>query len=329
MSIRVIKPGILSSIQDLGRRGFRSAGVPVSGAMDKLSLRIANLLCGNEAGAPAVEITLHGAELLLEKDQLIAVCGSGSRFMIDNEPAPVNRPIFVRAFSLLSFKPSTEGCRSYLAVAGGIHAKTDLNSSSTYSPALLGGNCGRFLQSGDTLQWNRLISEKSLQLIHRLSPAAGSFTSAKWGVSPFHFYNDDPVVLRYMRGPEWDWFGESAQMIASETFITTEQYNRMGYRLGGDPILAVQKRELLSTAVCFGTVQVTHQGNLIILMADAQTTGGYPRIAQIARVDLPLCAQLRPGRQLRFKEISVQTAEELYLERERQISLLGRYIGYQ
>src|SRR5690606_27768443 len=131
------------------------------------------------------------------------------------------------------------------------------------------------------------LSEKSNRIIRQLSYLNGSFNTVKWGISPFFSIDEDPIVVRYIQGPEWEWFGESARKIDQNIFIATEQYNRMGYRLGGKPILSVQKKELLSTAVCFGTVQVTHQGNLIILMADAQTTGGYPRIAQIARVDLP------------------------------------------
>jgi antagonist of KipI len=135
MSLRIIKPGISSSLQDAGRPGFQSAGVPVSGAMDKDSMKFANLLCGNDPGEVVLETTLHGAEWLVEEEQLIAFSGSGASLLVDNIPVPYNRAIRVKACSLLSLKPTQTGCRSYLAVAGGFKAKTDLKSHSTYSPA--------------------------------------------------------------------------------------------------------------------------------------------------------------------------------------------------
>ena len=323
MSLRIIRPGISTTLQDAARRGYQAAGVPVSGAMDSNSMRLANILCGNDPGAVVLETTLHGAEWLVEEEQLIAFTGGGSSLLINNQPAPFNRAIRVKASSLLSLKPSPTGCRTYLAVSGGFKAKIDLKSSSTYKTASFGGYKGRALKSGDLLEWNHHKEPISIKMINSLVLRGHDFNVAGWSIdfnSPGKEKN-----IRVFRGPEWDYFeDQTKKTLFANSFSISNQSDRMGYRLTGSPLILSRNRELISTAVCMGTIQVTHEGNLVILMADAQTTGGYPRIAMVAAVDLPGCAQLRPGDRLHFSEISMDKAEDLYLEREkllRQIQL--------
>ena len=323
MSLRIIRPGISTTLQDAGRRGYQAAGVPVSGAMDSNSMRLANILCGNDPGAVVLETTLHGAEWLVEEEQLIAFTGGGSSLLINNQPAPFNRAIRVKASSLLSLKPSPTGCRTYLAVSGGFKAKIDLKSSSTYKTASFGGYKGRALKSGDLLEWNHHKEPISIKMINSLALRGHNFSVAGWSIDLNTTGKEKNI--RVFRGPEWDYFeDQTKKTIFTNSFSISNQSDRMGYRLTGSPLTLLRKRELISTAVCMGTIQVTHEGNLVILMADAQTTGGYPRIAMVAAVDLPICAQLRPGDKLHFSEISMDKAEDLYLEREkllRQIQL--------
>jgi antagonist of KipI len=323
MSLRIIRPGISTTLQDAGRWGYQAAGVPVSGAMDTNSLRLANILCGNDPGAVVLETTLHGAEWLVEEEQLIAFTGGGSSLLINNQPAPFNRAIRVKASSLLSLKPSPNGCRTYLAVSGGFKAKIDLKSGSTYKTASFGGYKGRALKAGDLLEWNHHKEPISIKMINSLALRGHDFNVAGWSID-FKTPGKEKII-RVFRGPEWDWADDQTkENFFTNSFGVSNQSDRMGYRLTGSPLSLSKKIELISTAVTMGTIQVTHEGNLVILMADAQTTGGYPRIAMVAAVDLPDCAQLRPGDRLHFSEISMDKAEELYLEREkllRQIQL--------
>jgi len=318
LSLRIIKPGISTTLQDIGRRGFQSAGVPVSGAMDTDSMQLANLLCGNDPNEVVLETSLHGAEWLVEEEQLIAFCGLGAALLINNKPAPYNRSIRVKGSTLLSLKPAASGCRSYLAVAGGFKARTDLKSKSTYKTAAFGGQEGRALKAGDLLEWGLERNGLCRKVLDSLPLNGHDFAIAGWGA----VYHENPHqkgnVVRVFRGPEWDWFDEHVkEKLFNNSFGVTNQSDRMGYRLSGIPIMLSRKREMISTAVCMGTIQVTHEGSLVILMADAQTTGGYPRLAMVAAVDLPVCAQLRPGDRFRFREISIDNADELYLEREK------------
>jgi antagonist of KipI len=318
MSLRIIKPGMSTTLQDTGRRGFQAAGVPVSGAMDMDSMRLANLLCGNNPGEAVLETTLHGAEWLMEEEQLIACTGSGSVLFINNQPAPFYKPIWVKASSLISLKPTPYGCRTYLAVAGGFKAKTELNSKSTYLPAAIGGFNGRAIKSGDLIEWNKKRTELSLRIIDSLHFYNRDFVTAQWGIDDRKIKGNEEKHVRIIKGPEWDWFPVGVRdSIFIESVSISNQSNRIGYRLNSHLFTVSPKRELISTAVSAGTIQVTHEGALIMLMADAQTTGGYPRLAQVAAVDLPLCAQLRPGSRFHFREISMDKAEELYLEKEK------------
>lgn len=329
MMLTVIKPGLLTSVQDLGRFGYQKYGVIASGVMDQLAHRLSNILVGNEEKETTLEITLLGPVIQFEKDALIAICGGDLSPSINGIPVRMWRPIFIKKGSKLTFGPAIAGTRSYLAVAGGFDIPEVMESKSTYLRAGLGGFHGRGLIAGDTIHFNS-PGEFSQQKLEYLSEQVGDqpFAEMEWSVSseliPLH--RRDPSI-RVIRGRQFDLFSEDSKTkLFNDPFMVTPQSDRMGYRLKG-PFLQLEKpEEMISEAVSFGTIQVPSEGNPIILLADRQTTGGYPKIGQIATVDLPLIVQAKPGDHIRFKEISHEEAQILYLQREVNINKLKQGI---
>lgn len=320
MSVQIIRPGLLATIQDLGRYGFQQYGVVVGGAMDSHSLRLANVLVGNEEGEAAIEVTMMGTSLQFNEDTLISITGGNLNPVIDGRPVPLWRPVFVKKDTILSFAGCKTGCRAYIAVAGGFSIPSVMNSKSTYIRGEIGGFKGRALQAGDVIP---LAEENSFSLKVKKALQRklkhDSFVAADWYV-PFERYLSGKVI-RIVKGTEFEAFSEVAQKeFFEQEFQITPQSDRMGYRLSsGSSLQLEQPFELLSEAVANGTIQVPSDGNPIVLLADRQTTGGYPRIGQIAAADLPIIAQMKPGDRVRFKEISLDEAEQLYMEREKEI----------
>jgi antagonist of KipI len=325
MSVRVIKSGLLTSVQDLGRYGYQKHGVIVSGAMDPFAHRIANLLVGNDENEPTLEMTLLGPTLGFDADTLIAICGADLSPSVGKVPVPLWKPVLIKKGETLRFGGSRFGTRAYLAVAGGFPLPEVMGSRSTYLRAELGGFCGRALREGDELPIGA-PSEQARLLTGQLQSYAGEhpFAAAEWGVAPelLPAYREQPVI-RAIQGNQFDRFSpESREAFFTRPFRVTPQSDRMGYRLDGPSLTLAEPFELISEAVAFGTVQVPAEGKPIVLLADRQTTGGYPKIAQIATVDLPVMAQTKPGDTLRFREISREEAELLYLEQESHIRQL-------
>lgn len=322
MSAKVIKPGLLTTVQDLGRFGYQKYGVVVSGAMDPFALRTANLLVGNDDRTSCLEITIMGLSLKWQEDAWIAICGGDLSAEIDGTAVPLWCPVYIRRDSLLTFRAPVEGCRAYLAVAGGIEVKRVMESGSTYIRGKIGGIEGRALIENDILTFGhpsvKLDAPKKLK-------SHESFSTASWAVSREMFprYGNNPIV-RIMRGREFDLFNEKSQTDLLEyDFNMSPQSDRMGFRLNGPSLQLEAPHEMISEAVTAGTIQVPPDGDPIILMADRQTTGGYPRIAQVATVDIPILAQVKPNESIRFVEISHNQAEELYLQREYDLQALG------
>ncbi|PLT33934.1 biotin-dependent carboxyltransferase family protein [Bacillus sp. V5-8f] len=323
--ITIIKPGLLTSVQDLGRYGFQKYGVIASGVMDQLAYRISNLLVGNDENAATLEATLLGPTIKFHNDALISICGGDLSPSIDGQAVSNWRPVFVRGGSTLKFGPGKSGCRAYLAVAGGFSVPSVMNSKSTYLRAEIGGFFGRALKEGDQLTWGspgKLSSSINDRL--RKNVSENSFVESDWLASRdlIPDYANRPSI-RVMEGREFDLFTkESQEIFFNEPFEVTSQSDRMGYRLKG-PILTMEKaEEMISEAVGFGTIQVPSEGNPIVLLADRQTTGGYPKIGQIAFVDLTYLAQAKPGDRLRFSKVSLEEAQSLHLEQERRIKEL-------
>ena len=326
--LHILRPGLLSTVQDLGRYGYQSDGIIVSGAMDALALRVANLLVGNEENAAGLEITLLGPRIRFEADHLIALCGAHLSPTLNGQPVARHRAVWVAAGTELACGPAVAGCRSYLAVAGGVAVPLVLGSRSTYLRAGFGGHEGRALRAGDVLP----VSEPSAvggRLIQRLARPGAAWAAA--GFTPGPALCPRPPyrpVLRAVRGPEYAQFStESQRAFWNEPFTITPAADRMGYRLQGPPLRRLEETELLSSAVTFGTVQVPAGGQPIVLGADHQTTGGYPRLAQVISVDWPALAQAAPGQQLRFQEVSVAEAQALYAAREVALAGLRRGIA--
>lgn len=330
--IIVKKAGLLTSIQDLGRRGFQKYGVIVSGAMDRLAHRVANLLVGNEEDLPTIEITLLGPTIEFQQDCLIAICGGDLSATINGKPIGLWRPILVKANSELKFGACKTGCRVYLAVAGGFTVPTVMNSKSTYLRAGIGGYEGRPLQTGDQLSVGK-TGELSNRIMNQLSQFfTEDIVEEKWQVKPMRFFEmKRGQVVRVIKGRHFHLFSkESQHTFFQNDYTISNQSDRMGYRLKGKELILSEKEEMISEAVNFGTIQVPADGNPIILLADRQTTGGYPKIGQVASVDLGILAQAKPGDRIRFTEISFEKAQFLYLKRERKIHelKLGIYLKY-
>lgn len=294
----------------------------MAGPMDELALRVANLLVGNDERAATLECTLVGPTLRFDHDALIALGGADLGVTADGTAIPLWRPVCLPAGTTVSAASAVRGCRGYLAVAGGIDVPMVLGSRATYVRASLGGVDGRALRRGDHLS----IGEPS-ELSRRIGAAVAAARGRQriaighWGASAslIPFYTSS-AVIRLVDGEHSGLLTtDSRDRLWSGEFRVGAQSDRMGYRLEGVALELTERRELLSEAVTFGTVQLPPGGNPIVLMADRQTTGGYPRIAEVAAVDLPLLAQLKAGDRVRFRSVSLDEAQGLYLAREDNI----------
>jgi antagonist of KipI len=324
--MKIIKPGIFATIQDTGRNGYRDIGVMKSGAMDLFAHRMANMLVGNDEDASTIEFA-GDYKLKFEEDAIIAVTGAGSEIFMNDDQVPLWRPIFISAETTFTARSSPTGMRTYLSIAGGWDVKKILNSFSTHVTAIFGGYGGRPLKKGDSIQ-NRKNLSALTQKIYSSLKSSRHFKAAEWTISPkdLPFYSSHPTI-RMMKGSEFSWMNEaSISALVSTPFEVTSDSNRNGYRLRGKKLVQKEKKSLISTAVTQGTIQLTPEGSLLLLLADAQTTGGYPRIAQVAAVDLPLIAQLRPADKMKFTEISFRGAEKLFLESEKNLEYIRESI---
>lgn len=314
--ISVIKPGLFTTIQDLGRYGFQKDGVVVSGAMDHYAHRLANYLVGNEDDAPTLEVTLIGPKLHFDVDAVISICGGNLSPSINGKPIPMWKSIFIKKKEVLQFGNIVHGARSYLAVSGGFHVPMVMNSASTYARGKFGGFYGRALQQHDTLTISPL-SEFAKRIKEQLVRNGNS----NWTVP--HSTTYSPSKIRVMKGRQFEKFSSiNREHFLNSSYKIEANSDRMGYRFEGQSLFLSKKEEMLSEAVTFGTIQITTEGKPIILLADRQTTGGYPKIAQVASVDFPSLAQMKPGDIIKFELITVDEAQQLFRERERNIQLI-------
>jgi len=309
MTTIVMRAGFLTSVQDLGRIGFREFGVSAGGALDSFGLRVANLMVGNDEGAAGLEITLGGLQLRFEEKRIVAWCGGEFGVSIGSTPLPAGHAGLVRAGEKLKFGASKVGCRSWLSISGGIYVEPVLSSRSTDLRANFGGFEGRSLRDGDVLPLGARPGSPT--------PATGisSWTAPHDWVSPA---KREPI-LRFVRGMDWNRFNASSlQHFTSEAFTVSSDSDRMGVRLEGPELNRKDKVDLVSEAVAPGTIQVPPSGKPILLLGDCQTIGGYPKIAHVIAVDLGLAAQLRAGDHVRFSEVSLADAHRFLMERERE-----------
>ncbi|GAB2698527.1 biotin-dependent carboxyltransferase family protein [Paenibacillus thermoaerophilus] len=321
--IRVLRPGLATSVQDLGRRGYRSVGVPAGGAADPYSLLVANLLVGNAPDSAALEATLAGPELLFEEAAVVAVTGADWSPAVNGRPIPMWRPVAVPAGSRLAFAApgGAAGARAYVAVAGGLDVPQVLGGRGAYARAGFGGHeGGRPLAAGDRLA----LGEPSPPVRARLRAALACWAAAGGPPEPLaprwrapRGRLSAPARLRAVPGPEAARFSpQTREAWTQATYRVLPASDRMGCRLSGPAILPAESVQMYSGAVVFGTVQIPPNGQPILLLADSQTTGGYPRMAQVIAVDLPVAGQLKPGDEVRFEFVTYAEAERLLLEAE-------------
>ena len=314
MSLRIIRPGLLSTVQDSGRYGLQHLGVVSCGPMDAVALELANALVGNRSGEAAIEITVLGPEIEFQCDALVSLCGALFEAKAGGVPVPANRPVLLPMHAVLRTGRALLGSRAYLAVAGGIATAPVLGSRSTYLPARFGGLEGRLLRAGDRLPLIENVASVSLQRYRNLEnkKETASLRTVGWSAPALTLPEREPIVIHAMEGRHYTHFDAAAQRAFFEaTWKVTPDSNRMGFRLAGPVLARAEAFEILSEPACLGTVQVPANGLPIALMADHQTTGGYPKIAEIAAADVPRLAQLAPGGTVQFARCTLEQAGEL------------------
>ncbi|KFM98538.1 biotin-dependent carboxyltransferase [Bacillus clarus] len=326
MNVEILHAGMFTTIQDLGRYQYQQYGVPVSGAMDRVALRIINMLVGNEEDEAGLEITIMGPKMLIKKTTLLAIGGANIEPLLNGEPIPLWRPVLAEEGSMLCFGKLQFGCRAYVTFAGGIDIASSMGSKSTYVRAAIGGIEGRMLRKGDRFGIGTPSKFANHVINHLIED---NRVKTKWAICHHVLpkYNRHPV-LRVITDFESDQFTEaSLQSFFTKEYKVSSYADRMGYRLEGEVLKRMEEREILSSSVTCGTIQVPSGGHPIILMADRQTTGGYPRIGNVISVDLPILAQLKPGDYVAFEKISIEEAGKLYIEQEENMNLLKRFIA--
>jgi antagonist of KipI len=318
--VQVIRAGLASSVQDLGRDHLRHYGVPIGGAADLLSHELANRLVGNPATAATLEMTLSGDELEWSHDSLIAITGADMDPVIANESlsgqsVPQLRPVLVSAGTRIRFQTARRGCRCYLAVFGGFDVPVVMESRATYLRAHLGGLNGRCLQAGDVLP---IGSARQLNLAPNLL-TPGTLQSVPWFVRPVDLPDAALATLHVLRGSHFERLSADSRMTFFEqNFVVSPQSDRMGYRLTGTALSHLSTEDMTTEGTTPGTIQLPPDGNPILLMTDSAPTGGYPRIGHVATCDHSLAAQLRPGQLVRFVEIDLETAQQKLREQGQQ-----------
>jgi antagonist of KipI len=304
---RVLRPGLLSTLQDLGRTGYQWLGVSPCGAMDAFALRLSNQLVGNTEDSVSLEMTLAGTELEVIQNCEIALAGADMGARLDSKPIGCWQNCFAKAGQRLVFSQRKHGVRSYLSVAGGFAADRVLGSGSTDLQNGWGGLVGRSLRRGD-----ELFAKK----------AGGSDRQSLWSVSPEAMADyRNPFLLRVLEGPQSQLFAAATRrQFSSAEFRISASSNRMGYRLEG-PLLSPPEREMISETTPMGAIQVLPNGEAVLLMADHQTVGGYPKIAILISADLPKAAQLRPRHRIRFRTVSLSEAHQALIQQEKRLRL--------
>jgi antagonist of KipI len=301
-TIQVQAPGLQTTVQDLGRNGFGPIGVSPSGAADAISLRLGNRLVANEESAAGLEMMLLGGTFVFPEGAILALTGSDFGAMLDDVRLEVGRSAEVRPGQTLRFGPTGSGARCYVCVHGGIAVKPFLGSASTHILSGLGGFEGRAVRKGDVL---RIASTTEPFRKRAIAAQASEHLSHR-------------EVLRVTPGPQADWFSESSlRSFYAGAYRVGEQSNRMGLRLDGTAITQLRAGAMITEGVSLGAIQVPAGGSPIILFVEQQTTGGYPKIANVISADLHRVGQLRPRDEIRFEPVTFDAARSLLIEQER------------
>lgn len=309
MALRIIKQGVLDTLQDMGRYGYQHLGINPSGAMDTVAIQVANMLAGNLPGEAVIEMHYPAPVIQFGAGALIALSGADMQATLNDRPVAINQPLLVSKGDIVRCKGLRSGARSYLAIRGGFTADAWLDSYSTNRVAAAGGFGGRALQKDDVIGFRQ-------NCIHpdgtRILP---------WRADTAELYRAQP--FRFIPGAEYALLDEtSREQLHSMPFILGRQSDRMGYRLQGASLNCCRNTQLISTAVTRGTMQLLPDGQLIVLMADHQTTGGYPRVGHMVSADIPSFSQLQPGQELHFMQTDLAHAEYFFKQQQNHLRLL-------
>ena len=302
---RVVKAGMLTTIQDRGRWGLQSRGVPVAGPMDPVSHRLANVLVGNDPDAATLEVTLLGPQLDFEDERVIAVTGAEFEILVDGKPMPMHAPFIVPAESQLRFGARRRGARAYIAIAGGIVVPASLGSRSTHLISGMGGIDGRPIRAGDRLP---------------LGDPGCTRRSAAALAQPVVQLPEGGAVIRVLAGPQREYFSDDAlNVLQSAPYAIGQNSDRMGFRLTGPRLSHSRGADIISDATPLGVLQVPASGQPILLMADRQTAGGYPKIATVITADISVAGQLCPGDTITFRVCTPGEAIAALIAQERAL----------
>ncbi|MFL9481797.1 biotin-dependent carboxyltransferase family protein [Chitinophagaceae bacterium LWZ2-11] len=322
MSIKIIKAGVLDTIQDLGRFGYAHLGINPSGVMDTCAASVANILTGNNITEGIIELHFPSAELLFQQDALIALSGSDFNATINNVGVPLNVPIIIKQAGVLRFTKKQTGARCYLSIRGGFDLPFWLNSLSTNTKAQAGGYKGRRLLKDDVIPFRNKIDYTKALRDHDFQtlPWKGYFTD--------FYYSSN--LIRFTGGPEYTRLNTISQTLLTTTgFNITTQSDKMGYCLKGEELSLTDSSQLLSSTVTTGAIQLLPNGQLIILMADHQTTGGYPRIGNVVYEDIAKLAQMNPNQTIQFQKIALEEAETLLYKHRQYLQQLQNACNFR
>ena len=299
MSITVLNPGLMTTVQDQGRIGYQQFGVSVSGVMDPRSAALANILVGNDEKEAVLECTMMGPHLQFNQANCIAITGGDLMPTLDGKPIPNYTAVKVEAGQVLKFTMPKTGCRAFIAFAGGLDIPEVMGSRSTYMKAKIGGKEGRKLQKDDVIGFRAPKAELKNMNFRSM---ASEFVPRK------------EYTIRVVLGPQDDYFTDAGiQTFLSQVYTVTAEFDRMGCRLEGEAIAHKEGGDIISDGIAFGAIQVPSSGKPIIMLGDRQTTGGYTKIANVISADFRILAQLKQGDKVRFEKVSVKAAQDALL----------------
>lgn len=329
MGVEILRPGALSTVQDKGRRGFLSQGIQESGACDKYSMKLANLLAGNleePETAAVIEFTLKGGEIRFTSDEIIALTGGDMKPCINGIPVPIFSPILVQTGDILSMELVVSGLRTYMAVYGGVEVPLVMGSRSTNLKCRIGGLEGRALLEGDHLESGKDLMQfkkiaKRLKGNEKLAAVGEKEPWMRHSSTPYRFYGEDcMVLLRAVMGPQENAFTElGLNTLIRNPFRLSTDCDRMACKLEGEPIEMKNGADIISDGIVEGSVQISSSGLPMVLMADHQTTGGYAKIATVISTDISALAQLKPGEWVAFQYVTPGEAVAIYRKEEEKL----------
>jgi antagonist of KipI len=308
MSLEILKAGLQTSVQDLGRFGSAHLGISASGASDNLAMRIGNLMVGNPENTTAIEMTLTGDTVLFHSDAFIALAGSKFKIDLDEKPFPFWSGTYIQAGQVLTIGSTLSGARCYLCVRGGLQVKNIINSTSTHLTSEMGGLNGSILKKGDQIAFGNLS--------HVIQPVKN--------MENYPFTNT--ATIRATKGLQWDWFdNQNRKLFFEKGYQVSTLSNRMGLRLSGQSIFSSKGSEIITEGMPLGAIQIPGDGQPILSFVEHQTTGGYPKLANVISADLYKVGQLKPGDQFKFQLIDFPEAEKARLKQENYILSLKEH----